>query len=225
MMKTRYAPLLLAWIPVGLGQSFIDLNFELANPGTPTGQASLPGWSVQVGSQNPALIGVDTVAETSAFGTLLINSPASSTFGYFSVYLQAGFTNALGLGNVVSTTLSQVAIVPPGAQTLRFYAHAGPPLSDFHVSLGGQTLSLIPVSPPGGAYDFAAPISTFDGQKETLAFTVDPGARGPGSDWVVLDNISFSPMALPVPEPAAWSLAALGVLGLATAASRQAGRR
>jgi hypothetical protein len=127
--------------------------------------------------------------------------------GNYSIFLEAG--SQLG-PDVISAnaTLSQTGFVPLGTRSLSFLAVTGGP---FEVSLGGAALNLVSSPVAGQRYSlFQADVSAFAGQTVELDFTLfaanpyDNNIRG-----LILDDIQFSPNA--IPEPSSLGLLALGI--------------
>jgi hypothetical protein len=186
------------------GQTFLNLDFEsaqviFASTNGPhvyiASTNALPGWSAFSGTNQLSLVQYN-------YNGAVINPPialaGSNAFyvvnGNFSVY----FTGESGRGSI-----NQTAVVPSGAESLLFDATS----SSLLVSLGGQNLSYTAISnalnSSGIGYTvYAADISAFAGQIETLTFSSLPNSYG------ILDDIKFS--TLPIPEPTAVSLICLG---------------
>jgi hypothetical protein len=132
--------------------------------------------------------------------------------GTFTTILQTGLSFGPS-GTPANTTLSQTALVPPDAQSLRFAAHAPGFLSPFaplRVILGGQQLSLVPVTSGVNYTVYDADIHAFAGQTKELAFTVPAQNPHVNNNIVFLDSIQF--LNQPIPEPSVLDLSALGAL-------------
>jgi hypothetical protein len=190
--------LLVAAIPAFGQTGFLNLDFESAQPvpdptyGQPyiiaTGNA-LPGWQAFNGT-NP----LSDVFYNSGYWVELVGGTNSLVVdGNYSVSLSAG-------------SISQTAQVPTGAESLLFRAVIvrSPVPSILHVTLDGQDLAYTAVSSgttaSGLGYStYAADISVFAGQVDTLMFSGDIGA---------LDDIQFS--SSPVPESSPLWLLFLG---------------
>jgi len=137
--------------------------------------------------------------------------------GNYTVLLQAGLYGT----TPADTTLSQNALVPAVAQSLRFKAYDPDSLSpaiSLQVSLGGQQLSLVPLGTGANYTLYGADIHTLAGQTTELDFTVKKGNAD--INYVFLDSIQFSNLG--VPEPGVLSLSVLGALLLG---GRGLGRR
>jgi hypothetical protein len=116
------------------------------------------------------------------------------------------------LGQSVDATITQTGVVPLGTKSLQFKAHFDPFSSggSFSVTLGGQTLSLIPLQAGANYTLYGADISGWAGQTAALNFTVFSYPQQNAADYLFLDAIQFSNQR--VPEPGVLSLSASGAL-------------
>jgi len=189
--------------------TFGNLNFELANvPFVPVNQVGadvatslgLPGWSAFIGSTQVGTILHNNKtlgsAEVVIFGPQ--SAPGQILQGNYSVLLGGS-----GAGAPTSASISEVGQIPANAKTVSFFAS---PVVLFQATFGGQALSLVPIGSGANYVILGADISRFAGQTGELDFIAPPGGGG------ILDNIQFSPIA--IPEPSAVSLAALAGLAL-----------
>jgi PEP-CTERM motif len=201
----------------GLAQGFINLNFESANipAGTQTGSFipisdAFPGWtafqtSPNTGSNSLSAAWYDLV---STGGEGISVNDANAPFGFgsisgkYSAYLFSG--NA---GNVsYDVGISQTGLVPSGTESLQF--QVGEASSPFKVTLGGETINVLPLANFSTYTLYGGNVSSFAGQAETLTLTETfPTMYGPPG-ILSLDNILFSTMA--VPEPTTFGLLVLG---------------
>jgi hypothetical protein len=176
------------------GQSFTNLDFESArvifspNPQVATSNA-FPNWSVFDGTNQVSYVLYNYIKGVNFAGLV----------GSNSLVLNGNFGDAMG----PNETISQTGLVPNGAESLLFDATS----SLFLVSLGDQSLSFMAISNALNSYGnsytvYGADISGFAGQVETLTFSAPSGYYG------ILDDIRFSPEA--IPEPSALSLICLG---------------
>ena len=187
------------------GQSFTNLDFESAqivpsytnNYGyvfIPTENA-LPGWSAFDGTTQLSQIQYNPSAAAISPPVALFGSNIDVIAGNFSILLHSS-----------TISISQTALVPSGTESLVFDAVSfGSP--SLLVSMGGQNLSYTAISvgtnPYGRSYTvYAADVSAFAGQMETLTFS------GGG----ILDDIQFSPEAIPEPSTASLVFLGSGVL-------------
>jgi hypothetical protein len=184
----------------------------------------LPGWSASLGSVSTTQVLQNNITLGSAsidiFGPDWNGVPGIID-GSYSVALQWGY----GPGLIEeSVSLSQDGTIPANARSLEFEAWAFLPPSPLTVSFAGDNLSLFVVSsgvsPSGQPYNvYGANISRYANQTGQLEFTAPFSAVG-GAGGVELDDISFSPSAVPEPGPVA--LTAIG--GLIFAWFRQRSR-
>lgn len=202
-------------------QDFQNLDFESANlPVIPSGQFggsvsitnAIPSWTGYLGTnqvaqvlQNDFTIGA---ASIDIFGPDW--SSADIFQGQYTVLLQAG-GNPFGTGPVPAS-LSQIGLVPSGTKSIRFLAEGIGPIA---VNLGGSTLNLVSFPVSNENYSvYEADASMFAGIVEPLTFTalaLSTSAKDQGIFY--LDDIMFSPDA--IPEPGSLSLVLVGVACLA----------
>ena len=183
---------------VSRGQEFTNLKFEDAKisfvPGSTVNVATsnaLPGWSAFLGTNELTTVPYNDFAIPFPWG--LVGSNNLVIDGNFSASLEG------------DESISQKGLVPSGTESLLFSADS----YFLDVSLGGQSLSYAAISnalnSSGMSYAlYGANISGFAGQVETLTFSVGLAGSGRG----ILDDIQFSPEA--VPEPSSVSLISLG---------------
>jgi hypothetical protein len=199
--------------------TFQNLDFESARipNGTQAGSLlpvsrALPGWSVTVGSvsNGTVLVPFDSF---SLGGSVISVFDTNAGLGF--VPLQGRYTAALFGGSVSAptATIYQTGLVPDGTMSLQFAAYSpdAPPV----VTLGGQTINMVPlsqVSRPGfpASYTiYGGDISAFAGLTEQLSISAPSPAGAPPSE-LFLDDIVFSPSTIPEPSPT--GLFFLGVL-------------
>jgi hypothetical protein len=231
-MKTKIATIVLAFSCSTHGQGvFQNLNFESANV-PPSGRETypnfvpvglaLPGWTAYVGAAQQTQVGYNAPANGTASITLIgptwNAADTAGTLGIidgnYSVDLQTG-ANPLNNGTTVGASIEQLGAVPSNAQSLQFDADETTPLS---VTFNGNELLPIVLasglSADGVPYTtYGANISAWAGQTGELEFTADVSH----DNFVVLDDISFSPQSVPEPSP----LALTGVGALAFALYRR----
>ncbi len=203
-MKISIASLLATLTGVLLSQgqgTFQNLDFESAqliyvdppfNHVIATTNA-LPGWTAFAGTNQ--VLTVPYGDQGIYYPVMLFSQTNSGSIsGFFSVVLSGGSS---------AGSISQTGLVAADAQSLVFKVGFldGP----FSLSLGGQSLSFVPISLTPKYTLYGADISAFAGQTATLKFTAD--------GVVTFDDIQFSSSA--IPEPSAAALFALSTLALA----------
>jgi hypothetical protein len=231
-MNTLTNPLFLTLLVFGCVESFPcdgqgtfqNLNFESADlPVIPPGQSggevstflALPYWSVYVGNDQQFQVLYNYVYNSTA--TVDILGPnweglyANIIDGQYSVFLQSGIAMPNGSGGLVDASIAQIGMVPANAESLQFKAWESD-AGTFTVSFAGNNLSLVLLStgqsPDGQQYDvYGADIAPYAGQIGQLEFTQNYNISDPS---LLLDDITFSPDA--VPEPSIAALTAIGGL-------------
>ncbi len=181
--------------------------------------SALPGWTGYVGGvQQSAALYNSMFQDSSGIGIVGTNFVFPGHLdGQFTLFLQAGVRlhAANTITDVVDSAIAQTGLIPGSAQSLQFKAvqGGGPIVSgpgDLVVTLGGQTLSLIPVGSGANYTLYGADVWNWAGQTAELRFTaiaVSPHLAN--NNWFV-DSIAFSTTA--IPEPRVLTLAALGFL-------------
>jgi len=214
-MKTLYVHILsaIALASVSLAKAqgtFQDLNFEEANIVTIPGQLyavtvanALPGWTVDYGTAQQTQIFYNAPAVGSTQVTLYASGypgfPGPILDGNFSLLLQGGEVN----GVPTAASISQTGQIPSGTQSIFFDVGSSGNVLLPEVFIGNDELSLFPVGSGANYTIYGGNISAWAGQTEQVTFS------SPGGNFL-LDDISFSPMA--VPEPNTLALTGLGAL-------------
>jgi hypothetical protein len=203
-------------------QAFKNLNFEQANPAIDPGgefypydvtaASALPKWTVYLGTVQQADVLQNTYAINQAsvdiFGP---NYPAAGPGpgvidGNYSVMLQAG--NYPDSPTDVGASIAQAGLVPSTAQSLEFKAYPGTPSTEFSVSLNGNNLTPVVLGSGVNYTLYGVGVSSYAGTVQELEFT-SLFTDGRTSEFG-LDDIVFSPNA--VPEPDMVALSAMGGL-------------
>jgi hypothetical protein len=194
-------------------QGFVNLNFESttlaynATPSTVATTVGLPGWNAYIGgiSQSTILYNNGTLGNSAVAIQGYANSLTPVIDGTFSAALTAGAT-----GNA---SISQTGFIPADTLSLLFESYTtGNGLPTLSVTINGQDISISPLLTTANYTLYGGDVSSFAGTTANLAFTaVSNYPQGFG--YYVLDDISFSPSA--VPEPSTLGLTALGGLLLA----------
>lgn len=197
--------------------TFENLDFESANiAGYPVNSShvpitlAIPGWSGFYGTNQTSDVWYDGVS----LGGVMISVVDSNVAQYGFSPLQGKFSAALfggigGIGTPLAATISQTGLVPAGTKSLQaiWWSEDGNPV----VTLGGQTINMVPLASYPTYTLYGGDISSFAGEVETLSITEPPPAQGSPS-MLELDNIQFSDQA--IPEPGVFGLFALGALVL-----------
>jgi hypothetical protein len=214
IMNTILFIALLALVQNGEAQEFVNLDFESANvSGYPPNSmdvpvtSALPGWSAyginSSGTNALAQVGYDFISLGSA-GTSVIDSSAPSFLplqGEYSAFLFGSLVPSF-VGD--TAVISQTGLVPNGTMSLLMDVYA---FDNFEVTLGGQTINMIPLQTFSNYTLYGGDISSFAGHNETLSLIAPPTGEPNGVEF---DSIVFSPSS--VPEPGEFVLVTLGAL-------------
>jgi PEP-CTERM motif len=198
------------------GQAFSNLDFEAASVvpvSTNNGEIfinaaqALPGWTAFAGTNQLSTIPYNFYAFANGISLAVSNAALDGNFG---VFMAAN-------GQIRPIGISQTGLVPANAESLTFEAYALPTVAPPYVTLGGQQLSLTTTSQGVNSYGqdytvYGTDISAFADNTETLSFFVDG----------YLDDIQFSPEAIPEPSALSLLLVAGGVLVSLRARRRRA---
>jgi hypothetical protein len=204
--------ILVAWCIIacykGDAQGFVNFDFEDANlsgyaPGPVPASDAIPGWTAYIGTTVQADIRYDS---GSLGAPALWISDVNALNGLYSMYLYGGGQpNQDGIG----VSISQTAVVPFYAVSLRFIALPPNPLAggQLLISLGGQNMpfSALSTGPNYTTYGGNIPLG-LAGHLEQLMFSAPQG----GNNYWKIDDIQFSPQSIPEPGmPGLLALAAL----------------
>jgi hypothetical protein len=208
---TYFGAYLLALSNVGFSQGFQNLNFESAklsgySPGSqnvPT-SAALPGWSAYFTTSTLTnQVAQNWYDDISLGGVAISVNDTNTGFGFvpiqgrYSAYLFGGSGNG-------SAVISQTGLVPSGAKSLLMDVNQ---YFGFIVTLGGQTINMVPLQVFSNYTLYGGDVSSFSSQLSLLSITAPPtGVPNP----VLLDNIQFS--AESIPEPTGRALFTFGAL-------------
>lgn len=184
----------------GNSQGFVNLDFESANvsgyvPGSviPASDA-FPGWTVNT---QPFLTFYDNQSLSGESVSLIDKNYFSNNAIQGNYYALLTSGNYPGTGMPIS--VGQTGTIPPGTQSILFWGDLG----GMQITFSGQSMDFVETGSAAGYNIYAADIAPYAGQTGELLFTVPPYVNG-----ATLDNIQFSPTA--VPEPSTWGLTALG---------------
>lgn len=201
---------------IGQG-NFVNLDFERARlivaGSLPWVYASsaLPGWTALVGtvnggSQSQSEIFYNVLSLGAPYVSIHddnSNYPDLVIAGRFTVVLQSGVLSP-SVGGVMPAEIAQTGTVPPTTQSLRFLGNG---FGNLSVSLGGNLLQLHALETTSQGTVYGANISPWAGQTMELRFSTFGTYFDPFTQ-ISLDNIQFSPQAIPEPSIA-------GVISLA----------
>lgn len=214
-MKTK-ASLIVALLVAlsSSAQEFVNLDFENAFPPPRRPQAgeaiflqwstTAPGWSHSDGGDTSIIYyGSEHLGLSQYYMLVDQYSPFYAPGGQLAGRYSLAFASGIKQGSVpgspwVSAYLAQTGLIPEGMNSLTLLA-TGP----FQVHVDGVPISMTPTAENHG---FIGDISQYAGTVAEIkivntALTVHTPT--------VLDNVSFSPV--PVPEPTAIAIVALGV--------------
>jgi hypothetical protein len=208
-MKTAIAIIIVAHSLSGFAQgTFQNLNFEEATPNPYSGPISaagaIPDWTAEIGGVPQAEIyqnGFSTGAPE--VDLITANTQQPPLDGNYSVLLTGSYDSA---------SISQTGLIPSGTQSVFFDAeHSGN--GNLSVQIGSQTIPFTSVTTEPNYTVYGANISAWSGQTEDLTFSAVVGGL---NNWEI-DDISFSPVAIPEPNP----FALTGIGGLLFALYRR----
>jgi len=149
-------------------------------------------------------------------------SVMDANIGYSLTPIQGSYSVLLfGGGNTVlySAAISQTGLVPSSARTILVDVSSWTPdaIPPSFVTLGGQSIDMVPVEKFATYTRYGGDITPFAGQVAGLNI-IEPPAVGVQPSLLELDNIMFSSEA--IPEPSVFGLSALGAVLLAWRGSR-----
>jgi hypothetical protein len=220
-VKAALAIIIVAYSSPVLGQgTFQNLDFESANIPASTPAPSLvpisealPGWNAYLTADGVTYPQTEVYYDAISLGDAAISiddaKVSSPLQGNYSAFLFGGAAPpTVPGGSLYSASISQTGTVPAGTQSLQFDAYvSGAP---FAVTLGGQTIDMIPLDTLAHYTLWGGNIpSALADQSETLSF-IEPPATGTQPSMFELDNITFSTTAVPEPN----SIVLTGIGGL-----------
>jgi hypothetical protein len=180
-------------------QGFANLNFESASVSgyTPDSQvpigSALPGWSGFYGNNQTSQVGYDFISLGAAVISVIdSNAPVFAP-------LEGNYSALLFGGSGVSATISQTGTISGGTQSLLMdaWSYDASPI----VAINGEPIIMIPLQTFANYTLYGGAVPAADvGPSVTLSFTEPAPATGGPSEFE-LDNISFSPNAVPEPSP------------------------
>ena len=195
-----FALALLAMSARGQG-TFQNLDFESARvPGGGGGvdvTNALPGWAAFSGT---------TQLFTVAYSTYGGPFQNVGLVGFNHSVIAGNFSAVLGVIGGQAGSVTQTGLVPSDARSLLFTASPSVKTPSLAVSLGGANLPFLLLSTSLAYNVYGADVSAFAGQTTALSF------MGTAAGFTVLDEIRFSPEAIPEPSAASLMLVGSGVL-------------
>jgi hypothetical protein len=206
----KLALFLIAGISSQAQGAFQNLDFEAVN--VPLG--TQPGASLVLPSWSPSPIPYDVISTGGAAVAITDSKTQFINFlplqGNFSVVLFGG----PDIGAAGSSSISQTGIIPANAQSIQMdiaYPAGRSFAGAFTVTLGGQQIPMQALQTSSAYVVYGGNISAYAGLIEALTITQFPPAPPTVPPSVVeLDNIVFSPTA--VPEPETWALILFGAV-------------
>jgi hypothetical protein len=183
--------------------TFQNLNFEEAMPnqfnGTISAAQAIPDWTAEIAGVEQTEILQNGFSTGAPEVSLITPNPQYPPLdGNYSVLLT-------GTGETASIT--QMGLIPTGTETMFFDSFQGGP-GNLLVSVGTQSVGFSAVAKYPGYTVYGANISAWAGTTEAIAFTASTTTIGI-NNWEI-DDISFSPGAIPEPNP--FVLTGLGAL-------------
>ena len=213
-MKSPTVLLLLAASSALAQGTFQNLDFESANAAGLTNffvafKDAFPSWIGYIGTNQASLAGYNFISAGGAVITLITPSAldartaASVIDGNYTATIPAGQTSPFGI--IVPGALGQTGVIPLGVKSLRFSASGN--VDYLSVTFGGVNLPFLATGTGSNYRTYAVDISALAGMSGELRFTEQAASFEP---VVILDDIEFSPVA--IPEPGVLAFFALGTL-------------
>jgi hypothetical protein len=191
------------------GQGFVNLDFENATvildggPANIDASSAIPGWTAYA----PLIQPVIAYDSTSLGGAMVALEDANAPSGGGPLPIQGNYSMLLqgSTGPTAAASIGQTGQIPLNALSLTFFLSLN---SSLQVTFNGQIIPLVQIGSTSNYDIMGGNVSAFSGQTGQLLFTALPNGG-----YGLLDNIQFSPLA--VPEPSELALGALGTLLLA----------
>lgn len=199
--------------------TFLNLNFESANlPVVPAGQSggfvssldAIPNWTAFYSTNQTTQI----FHNNYTLGAVNI-SILGPSFNFFPV-LQGSYSVLLQSGLSVSdapalAAIAQTGVIPSTALSVQFLASRilGSSSAQLNVSIGGQIVSLVPLSITANHTVYGADVSAYSGLTRELRIASAPSAV-PQYGSFLIDGIAFSNQ--PIPEPSTLGMFGLGAM-------------
>jgi hypothetical protein len=203
---------------------FVNLDFELARvPDIPSGQlggfvpasSGIPGWSaygIYSRGEYPITEILHNTTPLEGRGIVLFGpdwiQSSRILAGRYSLELDTA-------GTGVTVAIGQTGQIPSDSKSLLFYASW--PFPSIRVSFDGEPIEFVRLNSTPAYDEFGADIARFAGKTGELRFT--SGEIGSA----LIDNIRFSPKAIPEPSPLILLPLGLGLLGFGRMVRRRSG--
>ena len=212
-LPAQLSTILLTAMTAAAQGTFQNLDFEQATPVSAndpnqpfavTAARALPDWTLYCGAIQQTEVLQNVVTLGSAAGDIFgPSNPSPSALptgapgiidGNYTVALQAGYSESVDAS--VSTSLQQVGTLPVGDDSLILRAWNNGNTS-FSPSFAGYNLPLVNLGATPNYMLYGADISMYAGRTGVLAFTANAQS---GPSFVEIDDITFSPNAVPEPN-------------------------
>ena len=203
---------------LGFSQGFVNLNFENATIIPTSGfsvdaSAAIPGWTAYVGGTPQTSVVYNTIPLGAAQVTLQspdnyhgsIPYPYPNIEGHFFMMLWGQYNPSQNNTSTNTAAIGQTGQISLTAKSLSFWGTLG----GMQATFNGQPLDFIQTGGTTNYNIYSADITAYAGQSGELRFENKPYGGGIGGPSM-LDNILFSPDA--IPEPSAFALSAFGGL-------------
>jgi PEP-CTERM motif-containing protein len=207
-------PCLAACLSASAQGTFQNLDFESPNAGALTNSLvafsdAFPGWIGYIGTNQTTCAGFNfTSAGAAAITLITASAPGDGVIGgNYTATIVSGDADP----SLVPTpaAIAQGGLIPQAAQSIRFSAFGN--VNYLSVTLNGVAVPFTQIGTGPNYATYAGDVSAFAGLTAELRFTEQAALFGPG---VLLDDIQFSPSAVPEPGTAALLGISLAFFGL-----------
>jgi hypothetical protein len=189
-------------------QGFVNLDFESANvsgysAGSVPASDAIPGWTAYIsGVAQSSILYNDATLGDAAVSLQGTSGNFPPLAGLYSVLLQATFFSS----QINTAAIGQTGQIPAGTQSITFFANnsLSGAANNMQVTFNGSAISYFAIGSGSNYTIYGANISGLAGDSGQLLFTAF------NNTYAEIDNIQFSPSA--VPEPSVLGLSALGGL-------------
>jgi hypothetical protein len=185
--------------------TFQNLNFEAANlsgyqPGFVPTTSAFPDWQALIGASPASAVLYDDVSIGAPEIAIMDDKTGYVPIqGSYTAYLMSAVVGTVS----TSVTLSQTGLVPTGTESIQLDANQAP-YSSFVVTLGGDTINMVPLETFANYTLYGGNVSAWAGQDASLSITeLPPASQEYSPSLLELDNIVFSTQSVPEPSPLA----------------------